>query len=370
MVVSIHGCEFHAAVRLVDLDAFVLQRHGEAEFLLSIRRVAAQRLRNGQIAHVQRVGHRRRHASRSGIARGNGSGLVGIRRRVAVLAVVRLAHFIARAFRQAGEGDGFAAFERDGLLLLHRLPVDGSGERHAFRRGEFHRNVKGFKRVRRACSVSGHNLLDGKVAYLALVGQLGDNDRHSILDRACRAAGLDKRIAVFVDLVKLGHRLNAAVGNEFLNGIACACRDALNGNRLVAVEGNSCHAARYGEEERAGLSSSGRSVFTIHSDAVMHKRETEGEHVVLACSASGHGLLNRQAAGGTMVGYGNAGGILIANARGADRSLVRADGRYEAILRVIRFGHFIPCARGQSGEGNAFTIFQRKGLAPLRALRG
>ena len=352
MVVSIHGCEFHAAVRLVDLDAFVLQRHGEAEFLLSIRRVAAQRLRNGQAAHVQRVGHPRRHASRSSIARGNGSGLVLMRRRVAVLAVVLLSHFVGRAYRQAGEGDRLAAFQRDGLLLRHRLPVDGSGERHALRRVELHRDVKRFKRVRRARSVPRHNLLYRQVAGVAGVEE-GDGGR------------LVRNDSTF-SVGRNGGHIALGLVIRFLHGVARARRDAAHRRRfaalqrqrrfrfvIVSVHGCEFHAA----------------VRLVDFDAFVLQRHGEAELLLSIRRVAAQRLLNGQAAHVQRVGHPRR---HICGLRG-----IRFDGsgligirRRVAVLAVVLLGDFILRSRGQPGEGDGFASSQRKGLTPLRALRG
>ena len=278
-------------------------------------------------------------------------------RDIAFLAVVLLGHGVGRAFQQAGEGDGLAAFEGEGLCP--RLAGDVVGDRRAVLRARVAAIERGFhtldsrgregdgdvKRLVRIRVVALDGLADGQLAGLAGVGE----------DHFGGAALRDHTLGVFGSSGHVAFRAVVVLGH----GVLRVRRDAGEDFLFAAFEGEGAHRG----VGRAFLIVGG--VFELHAAVdVVHRQlgvfEGDGEGEVLGLIPAGAVdlLCDGQAAGVAGVGEDHL-GLFVPRDHAGGVAGVRGGKAFPA---VVVLGHDVGRAHGEAGEGHFLQILELEGV--------
>ena len=285
-------------------------------------------------------------------------------RDIAFLAVVLLGHGVGRVFQQAGEGDGLAAFEGEGLCP--RLAGDIAGDRRAVLLARVAASELGLhgldsrgregdgdvKRLVRIRVVAHDGLADGQLAGLAGVGE--DHFGLVVLRDLTRGVCGSCGHVAFRAVVVLGH------------GVGRAHRDAGNDDGLVSHQLEGRLVAGEGVLVRLAIADLRRIALRQRDAGGGREGQLEVEGL---CRAAGiiavHGLFDRQRA--DIVGVRDGDCVLVALPDRLRRIRVLDHGRLE-VGGVVGLGDGVLRAHGQAGEEDVFAIREfdgdgRRGVA-------
>ena len=212
-------------------------------------------------------------------------------------------------------------------------------EIHICRSRKGHGDVEQILRIRRVASGL---LADGEVAHVARVLEL-DRGIAILGNRGRRIGGRSGYIALG-GVVRLG------------NGVLRARRDAGENLGFAALEREGCRGLITGFALSQRRCRELHAIVVVQGQAIVRKRDSEGEFLVCVRRIAAERLFHREAADFVCVGKRSRGGC--ARGNGAARACRFGD---KALLLIILLDHGVRRAVGDAADGDGLPILQREG---------